>query len=188
VSTKNQTRFGFQGGLLIAAAIALWLLAAPIFAASTSVMNRPMIGIQADLGKLLHCQWQGADVYAVCSTKQIDGTVDLSRDPADKSVETVEMIALVAGYPKPRPDAEKLNRDTVLRVVAYLLPTWKNAPGWLTGALHAAAHGRARKVIKIGDLTVLVQQQQFADVDETFATIVITKKASLDAWKQGNDD
>jgi hypothetical protein len=106
----------------------------------------------------------------------------------DKSVETVEMIALVAGYPKPRPNAEKLNRDTALRVVAYLLPTWKNAPGWLTDALHAAAHGRARKVIKIGDLTVFVQQQQFADVDDTFATIVITKKPSLDAWKQGNDD
>ena len=180
---KNQICSRLRDSLLISAAVAVLIWTAPVLAGPTFGMSRPMANVQADLGKLLDCQWQGSDLYAVCSTKQIDGTVDLSRDPADKSIETVEMIALVAGYPQRRPAAEKSNQSTVLRIVAYLLPAWKNSPEWLTDALDAAAHGRARRVTKIGDLTVLVQRQKFADLDDIFATIVITKKTSLNDWK-----
>jgi hypothetical protein len=183
VSARNQVRSGFRGGRVIAVAITMWFSAVPIFAASTSDMTRPMADIQADLGKLLGCQWQGSEVYAMCPIKQIDGAVALSRDPAGKSVETVEISTLLAGHPQPRPDEDKLSRDTVLRIVAYLLPTWKESPEWLTAAFSEATHGRARKVIRIGGVTVLVQRLQFADVDEAIATIVVTKKASLSDWK-----
>jgi hypothetical protein len=93
------------------------------------------------------------------------------------------MSALVTRHPESRPDEEKLSRDTVLRIVAYLLPTWKDSPEWLTDALSKATRVRARKVIKIGGVTVLVKRLQFADLDDTFATIVITKKVSLNDWK-----
>jgi hypothetical protein len=49
----------------------MWISAVPISAASTADMTRPMANIQAGLGKLLDCQWQGSEVYAVCPTKQI---------------------------------------------------------------------------------------------------------------------
>ena len=92
-----------------------------------------------------------------------------------------------AGHPQPRPGEEKLSRDTVLRIVAYLLPAWKNSPEWLTGALYAAAQKRARKIVKVGGVTVLVECLQPADLDDTFAAIVITKKTSLDEWKWGGE-
>jgi hypothetical protein len=187
MNARNQVCFRLRCGLLIAVAITMWISAVPIFAASTSDMTRPMADIQAGLGKLLDCHWLGNDLDAMCPIKQIAGTLDLYRDPVGKSVESVEMTALVARHPKPRPDEEKLSRDTVLRIVAYLLPTWKNSSEWLTDVLHAAARGRARKIIKIGGVTVLVQCVQPADLEDAFATIVITKKASLDDWKWDGD-
>ncbi len=146
-----------------------------------------MADIQAGLGKLLGCQWEGTEAVADCPVMQMNGIVSLSRDPGDQAVESVEMNALVANHPHPRPGEEKLSRDTVLRIVAYLLPTWKNSPLWLTDALHAAAHARARKVIKVDGVTVLVQCLQPADLDDTFATIVITRKASLNDWPWSGD-
>lgn len=138
-----------------------------------------MAEVQADLGRLLGCRWQGSDTYAMCPIKRIDGAVALTRDPLGKSVETVEMSALLAGHPQPRPDEEKLSRDIVLRIVAYLLPIWRDLPEWLTAALSEASHGRAWNTIKVDGVAVLVQRLQFADVDDTIASIVITKKASL---------
>jgi len=122
-------------------------------------------------------------MYAMCPIKRIEGAVALTRDPVSKSVETVEMSALLAGHPQPRPDDEKLSRDTVLRTVAYLLPAWQDSSEWLTAALSEARRGRAWKTIKIDGVTVLVQRLQFADVDDTITSIVITKKASLNEWK-----
>ena len=180
---RQQACSGFRGGLLIAVAAAMWISAAPIFAASTSEMAHPMADVQAGLGKLLGCRWQGSETYTMCPIKRIDGAVALTRDPTGRSVETVEMSALLAGHPQPRPVEEKLSRDTILRVVAFLLPASKDSPEWLATALSEASHGRAWQVIKICGITVLVQRLQFADVDDTIASIVITKKASLDEWK-----
>jgi hypothetical protein len=146
-----------------------------------------MADVQAGLGKLLGCQWRGTKAVTDCPVMQMNGIVSLSLDPRDDTVETVEMNALVAGHPQPRPDEEKLSRDTVLHIVSYLLPTWKNSSQWLTDARHAAAHVRARKIIKVGGVTVLVQRLQPADLDDAVATIVIAKKASLKAWNWGDD-
>jgi hypothetical protein len=187
VSAKTQVCSGFRGGLLIAVAITMWILLAPAFAASPSAMSRPMADVQAGLGKLLGCQWRGTKAVTDCPVMQMNGIVSLSLDPRDDTVETVEMNALVAGHPQPRPDEEKLSRDTVLHIVSYLLPTWKNSSQWLTDARHAAAHVRARKIIKVGGVTVLVQRLQPADLDDAVATIVIAKKASLKAWNWGDD-
>jgi hypothetical protein len=71
VNTKTQVWSWFRCGLPIAGAITMWISAVPISAASTADMTRPMANIQAGLGKLLDCQWQGSEVYAVCPTKQI---------------------------------------------------------------------------------------------------------------------
>ena len=122
VIAKNLLCSRFRGGLLISIAIAMWISTAPTFSASPSPMSRPVSDIQAGFGRLLRCQWQRSEMDAMCLIKQIAGSLDLSRDPAGKSVESVEITALVARHPKPRPDAEKLIRDTVLRIVTYLLP------------------------------------------------------------------
>ena len=183
MSRKIRLFSRLRGGLLVVAAVAGWISAVPIFAAPTSDMARPMVEIEAGLARLLGCQWQGNDTYAMCPIKRIEGAVALTRDPAGRSVETVEMSALLAGRPQPRPDDEKLSRDTVLRVVAYLLPSWQASPAWLTTALSEAHRGKAWQVIKVDSVTVLVQRLQFADVDDTIASIVITRKTSLNEWK-----
>jgi hypothetical protein len=184
----KETHFRSRSNRLIVIAMAMLIWTIPVLAASTSALNRSMTDVQTGLGKLLGCQWQGTEALAVCSVRQIKGVVNLARDPADKTVETVELNALVAGGPTPRPDEEKLSRETVFRIVAYLLPTWKKGPEWLANALKEATHVKARKIIKVDGATVLVQWLQPADIDDTFATIVITKKASLDEWKWGDED
>jgi hypothetical protein len=155
--------------------------------AATSGINSPASDVKTGLGKLLACHWQGTDTLAVCPVKRINGLVSLSRDPTGKTIETIEMNALIASHPGPRLADEKLSRDTVARIVAYLLPDWKNESVWLRNALNEAAHFRSGKVANIGNVTVLVQWLQPADVADTFATIVVTKKVSIDDWKWGDE-
>ena len=57
----------------------------------------------------------------------------------------------------------------------------------MSEGLHEAAHVRTRKIIKIDSMTVLVQCLQPADLDDAYATIVITKNATLDDWNWGDD-
>ncbi len=184
----RETNLRSRSNRLSVIALALLMWASPALAASTSALNRPMTEVETGLGKLLNCQWQVTPTGAGCSVGQIEGVMDLSRDPANGTVESVELNALVAAGPTPRPEKEKLSRETVIRIVAYFLPAWKKAPEWLTKALNEATHVRARNVIKVDGATVLVQWMQFADVADTDATVVITKKASIDEWKWGDED
>ncbi len=71
------------------------------------------------------------------------------------------------------------------RIVAYLLLTWTGSRPWLIDALQAAAYGSARTTIRVGDGTVRVQCLRPVDLEDTYATIVITNKTSLSEWDWG---
>lgn len=176
-----------SGGVSAAILSATMLCVAPAHAATPRGMDRPIGDVQADLGKRLGCeQWQGGEAVTVCILKQTRGELSLSRT-ATGALETVEMTALIATSPR-RPADEKLSRDTVKMVVRQLLPAWQQGPEWLEKALLDAVHVKARKVEKVGSVTVLVQWLQPADLADTFATVVVTKKASLEEWEWGDGD
>lgn len=97
------------------------------------------------------------------------------------------MNALVAVYPRRQSAREIRSRNAVINVVKYLLPGWSQAREWLTGALDAARRVHGRRVVKLDAVTILAQWLQPADLDNTFATVVVTKRDSLDEWKWPDD-
>lgn len=184
---EKSVRDRWHYGGTIALALLLWMSAGVLLAAPTSLMDQPMTKVRAGLGALLDCQWRGNAAYAVCQTKRLGGTVDVTGDPAGASVQTVETTALVAGDAGQQSEEAARDRETVLHIVAYLLPSWKDSPRWLTEALRATANGGTRHIIKIDDVTILVQRHRFADLDATFALIVVTRRTSLEEWTRLDD-
>jgi hypothetical protein len=173
--------------LAICIAILAWT---PAFAVASG-LDRSAADIQTGLTKLFGCKWQSIEVDPYCYVKSAESTVILYRDPTGKTVETVEMHTVLVDCSETQPCDVMASRQMVKQAAAYLLPEWKNQSAWLTRALSDAARtiGTAvvKKIIKIGDVTVLVEGFQQADITGTVATVIITKKASLDEWKWGDD-
>jgi hypothetical protein len=155
--------------------------------AAASGLDLSAAEVQAGLGNLLGCKWKGMETNPYCDGNDTESTVEFYRDQTGKGVETVEInIDLVDSSVTPPRDI-MTSRDTVLKVAAYLLPQWKNRTAWLRRALNDAARIKglsgARKVIKLGNISVLVEGFQPVDAPVIGAMIVITKKASLDEWR-----
>ncbi len=97
------------------------------------------------------------------------------------------MNVLVAAKPQRDPVRESIAGDQTIAIIRYILPKWSAAHEWLSQALDAARQVHGRRATKVGKLTVLVQWSQPADLDSTFATVVVTKKTSLNEWNWRNN-
>lgn len=163
------------------------LVATSASAAQPSGLDRPVDDLQAVLGRLTGCaDWRSIGDIRDCNILQTDGVVNLHRDPADDTVDTIELSPVIVAHPPRRSVDIKRSRKIAIDVVRAVLPGWKQAPTWLAHAMDDARHWHARHVIKIGPVTVLVQHLQPADLNDTFAEIVVTKRSSIEQWTYNN--
>jgi hypothetical protein len=71
-----------------------------------------------------------------------------------------------------------------LAIVHYFFPTWKDETAWVDDALKAASDDDdAEHSIKLDGATLYIRSLDVEDGEGSYAMVVITKRASLDAWK-----
>jgi hypothetical protein len=157
------------------------LLHASCVADPKTAFDDPTQQVEAALTRLVGCRWSVTSSAAVCPMPPTGGVLTLTNSLADQP-ETIEMNVLIAAKPQRDPVGERVAHDQTIAVIRYLLPTWAAARGWLSQALDAARQVHGRRTTKVGNLTVLVQWLQPADLDGTFATVVVTKRTSLAEW------
>jgi hypothetical protein len=150
-------------------------------AARSLPMDRAASEIQRELSQRFGCPFQGTADSVSCFPADFDGSLGLYVDRTDQTVETVEMNPLVAARPR-RPDVEKINRETAIRIVQYLLPTWSDARRWLTKALDDVTRARVKHETKVDKISVFVGPLQPADLEASYAWVVLTKRPSLAQW------
>lgn len=150
-----------------------------------NAFERPVSETQHQLGSVMGCEWRSSGATSVCQNTAIAGQLSLSRSSGDGGLETVEMNALLVAQPR-HLSHEKQSENTVLAVVKSVLPEWKAAAQWTKKALQKAREPQGRSVTKVGRITVLVQWLLPADVEGEYATVVITKKPSIEEWSIDN--
>jgi hypothetical protein len=138
--------------------------------------------VHGDLRTLLHCEWQGSTPYTICPTRLVRDVVGVYADASGDFPETIEFHPLLTVYP-PDSETNKISRDTVLAIVRYFFPDWKDEAPWVNEALKAAdADDDAEHVIKLGTATLYIRSLDVEDGEGSYAMVVITKKPSIDQW------
>jgi hypothetical protein len=145
-------------------------------AAAQSPWERPFDEVKYELGQLLNCK---SFAHRSCAIEGFGGYVDVFVDAAD-TLETISLNPIVVTHP-PRPMIESLNHEIALKIMDYLLPGWTDRRRWMASALKSAVLDRRRYTAKIGAVSIMVEELQPADIDDEFASVVLTKNPSLDA-------
>ena len=163
--------------------LALLILVSSTGMAAAGGLDNSIARIHGDLQTLLHCEWQGSTPYTICPTAQVRDVVGVTADAAGDYPETIEFRPILTLYP-PDSDANKLSHDTVLAIVHYFFPDWKEEADWVGDALTAANDDDdAEHAIKLGNATLYIRSLDVEDGEGSYAMVVITKRASLDRWK-----
>jgi hypothetical protein len=171
----------FAGGILAT------MLAFSTNAEPPSGMDRPAGDVRNMLARVLGRAECGRDERnGGCQVEAIAGSLSVYRDPANGTVGTVWLNALVVAHPRRRPGTETRSRNTAVAIVLAVLPEWKNGAKWLTRAIADARRAGGRHVTKVGPINVLVQNLQPADLADTYAEIILTKRA-VDDWLYRED-
>ena len=169
-----------------------WFVLAPGLASAQSGLDHSIEDIKSDLA-LADCKGSNSSVGCDFAHTAV---LFLHQGAVSRGIETAEMHVLVAAKPRPDPKEESANRSAAIRLVRYFLPEWEDGPAWLAYSLDEAARVRGKQLIQLGwgpmwakfgwkfndRVTVLVVRQDFADVDGSYAAVVITRKKSLDEW------
>lgn len=171
---------------LVGLALGAGLRASPALAQTR--LDRPMSEVQAAFDKLLRCRdWAGTADSVQCQSFQIWGALDLTRDPADGSVETIDFNTQIVSEPK-RPRREARDRKTTLQIFRYLFPAWRGRDAWVSKALDDARRTHMKSLTKVDGVTILVQFLRPADIEGEEALIVMTKQPRVDHWIIGGTD
>jgi hypothetical protein len=158
----------------------LWVLS--VCAAEAGGLDNTISRIHGDLQVLLHCEWQGSTPYTICPTGLMREVVGIYADASGDYPETIEFHPLLTIYP-PDSSQNKLSHDTVIAVLHYFFPDWKDENAWVTTALKAAdSDDDAEHVIRIDGATLYIRSLNIEDGEGSYAMVVITKKASIDEW------
>jgi hypothetical protein len=183
------------GALVIAGVAAVSLWASPVLAAPVLGMDRAIPEVQTDLGRLCRCSWLGpvgppGSPGSTCPAGNAVLNVTLYSDGAGERLDTVQLVPLLQAHLHRRLKEEKRTRKAVIDVIRYLLPTWKSGPTWTSNALANAVHSlrgeRGRRLVKVGDVTVFVQQASPVDLEDIYAEVVVTRRPSLEQWNSGD--
>lgn len=164
-----------------ALAVLFWAASASV-AMAAGGMDNDINRVHGDLQGMLRCEWQGSTPYTICPSTQVRDVVGVEVDKATNKPQTIEFHPLLRIEPA---DAvqNRLSRDTVLKIVHYFLPDWKEQDAWLTSALKSATDDDdAEHSIKQGDVTIYVRSLDVQDGEGGYAMVVITKDASIDHW------
>jgi hypothetical protein len=138
--------------------------------------------VHGDLQSMLHCVWQGSTPYTICPSTQVRDVVGVLVDKSGERPQTIEFHPLLTVEPVDSVQ-NRLSHDTVLKIVHYFLPDWKDEDAWVTTALKAANDDDdAEHSIKLGDATLYIRSLDVQDGEGSYAMVVITKDASIDHW------
>jgi hypothetical protein len=138
--------------------------------------------VHGDLQALLHCEWQGSTPYTICPTSLVRDVVGVTADPSGDYPETIEFHPLLTVYP-PDSAQNRLSRDTIVAIVHYFFPDWKDEAAWVGDALKAADNeDSAEHAIKRDGATLYIRSLDIEDGEGSYALIVITRRASIDPW------
>ena len=164
----------------IAAALLLWVFST--CAAAAGGLENTISQVHRDLQGLLHCEWQGSTPYTICPARQVRDVVGLYADASGDYPQTMEFHPLLSVYP-PDSDKNKLSHDTIVAILHYFFPDWKDEVPWVSEALTAADDAEdAEHVIKLGDATLYIRSLNVEDGEGSYALVVVTKDASIAPW------
>jgi hypothetical protein len=145
-------------------------------------LDNTIARVHGDLEALLHCEWQGSTPYTICPARQVRDVVGVYADASDNFPDTIEFHPVLTLFP-PDSDANKLSHDTIVAIVHYFFPDWKEEVAWVSDALKAADDDDdAEHVIKRGGATLYIRSLDVEDGEGSYALVVITKKPSIDQW------
>jgi hypothetical protein len=141
----------------------------------TDLIDSSVIDIKSELGKTLGCKWFGEGPVFQCSADPLGASLVVTAS-AKGSLESIEIGALNVTHPKDI-KAEQKSKAYVYRLMAQLFPTWKGSAEWLKKALQEARSGDEDKAYEttVAGWNVSVTALQPADLDDLFATIVVSK-------------
>ena len=163
-------------------ALAALLWAISTCAATAGGLDNSISQVHGDLQALLHCEWRGSTPYTICPTRQMREVVGLYADASGEFPETIEFHPLLTVNP-PDSDANKISHDTILAILHYFFPDWKEETSWVSDALKAAAEAEdAEHVIKLDGAMLYIRSLDIEDGEGSYAMVVVTKKASIDQW------
>jgi hypothetical protein len=163
-----------------ALAAALWAIST--CAATAGGLDHSISQVHGDLQALLHCEWQGSTPYTICPARQMRDVVGLYADASGDFPETVEFHPLLTINP-PDSDANKLSHDTIVAILHYFFPDWKEEASWVSDALKAADEAEtAEHVITLDGATLYIRSLDIEDGEGNYAMVVVTRKSSIDQW------
>ena len=151
-------------------------------AAGAGGLDNTIPKVHGDLQTLLHCEWQGSTPYTICPTLQMRDVVGMYADASGDYPETVEFHPLLTVYP-PDSAQNKVSHDTIVAVLHYFFPDWKEEASWVGEALKAADEAEdAEHVIKLGGATLYIRSLDVEDGEGNYAMVVVTRDASIAPW------
>ena len=163
-------------------ALAAWLWAISASAATAGGLDNTISRVHGDLQSLLHCEWQGSAPYTICPTRQVRDVVGLYADASGNYPQTIEFHPLLTVDP-PDSAQNKLSHDTIVAILHYFFPDWKDEDAWVSAALKAANDGDdAEHVIKLDGATLYIRSLDVEDGEGSYAMVVITRQTSIDRW------
>ena len=158
----------------------LWAMSA--CAATAGGLDNTISRVHGDLQSLLHCEWQGSSPYTICPTRQVRDVVGLYADASGDYPETIEFHPLLTVDP-PDSAQNKSSHDTVVAILHYFFPDWKDEDAWVSAALKAANDDDdAEHAIKLDGAILYIRSLNIEDGEGSYAMVVVTRKASIDQW------
>lgn len=155
------------------------LLSPMVVGAEKTKFDKPQKEIQQDLTRLFGCSWVHSGSNYISHLQSIMGSVVLSIDITDNTIESIEITADVSHYHRSGSEANVTSRETVSKIFKYFLPYWGEREVWLAHAIDNATKTNDKQIVDIGEITVSVEALQVADLDDTYEKIIISKKKSF---------
>ena len=106
---------------------------------------------------------------------------DLYADASGDYPETIEFHPLLTVDP-PDSAQNKSSHDTVVAILHYFFPDWKDEDAWVSAALKAANDDDAEHAIKLDGAILYIRSLNIEDGEGSYAMVVVTRKASIDQW------
>jgi hypothetical protein len=158
------------------------ILVGPLCSASETQlpMFRSIPTVRSELRELLNCKWQINDAMSACPVDDIRGVVNLYPNKADNGIESVEIDAIVDTHDSSRRSEEQRSRRVVEKVLGYLVPNWQHRSSWLETALDKAKTVEGHDSVEVDGLLISVDWHQFAELDDTYADITVSRGASTE--------
>jgi hypothetical protein len=136
----------------------------------------PVQKLRSNLAGFLKCWSEGE----ICRADGFGDRLIVGGGPGGTRAETIEVIVLVATEPL-LPKAEMADRDALIEIFDYLFPQW-HEPGLLEEMLLDAREGPFRTTTEIEGVNVLIESPRLERTGNTYARVVLTKKASRDEF------